>query len=550
MMTRPRSRLALLCAAALVASLPTAAAAQTTALTFRSEPGDPVGKGISQTWSNLEAAFSVSRNVRNGISVRVDGGSAFWWYLDFSLPSNREITAGYYTGAMRYPFTPFVGMSVYGSGIGCNALTGRYLVREVTYGPGGEVLQFAVDVEQHCEDGPAALFAALRFNSSVPPDLFPADTARYSLAMSVSPGGLVTGGGLACGGAETACSTSFNSVSGVTLAATPAAGYLFNGWSGGCSGGATTTVAVNTVKECAASFTPAVPAHPRTRLAFAASGASEEVHTFANSRWSLSTANEGNDLTFRVEGLGAKTIVEWRLELRAPAGGTLQAGYFPNAVRAAVRTTTPGLDFVANGAGCGTVSGEFTVHQYVRNPATGEVIAFAADFLYRCGGPAAAPLAGRIEYWATYQVPSTCQTPDPFAAMGGGTCYAGGWLPPGMPVPGAAAPTAPPAPEPPPIPAPPSTPSACSTPDPFAALGGGTCYDGGWLPPGMPVPGGAVTPPPAPPTPPPPAPPPAPTTGCSSPDPFASLGGGTCYNGGWLPPGMPIPGGGGVSPVE
>lgn len=27
--------------------------------------------------------------------------------------------------------------------------------------------------------------------------------------------------------------------------------------------------------------------------------------------------------------------------------------------------------------------------------------------------------------------------------------------------------------------------SICTTPDPFAGLGGGTCYNGGWLPPGM-----------------------------------------------------------------
>ena len=548
MITRPRLHLALLCTAGLLTVLPAAAAAQATALVFQSEPGDPVGNGVAKSWSTSDATFSVSRNVRNGISVRVDGGVAFWWYLDFSLPGNRQITAGHYTGAMRYPFTPFVGMSVHGSGIGCNALTGRYLVREVTYGPGGEVLQFAVDVEQHCEDASPALFAALRFNSNVPTDLFPDDTARYALAMTVSPGGLVTGSGLACGGAETACATTFSSATSVTLTATPSAGYLFNGWSGGCSGGATTTVAVNTVKECSAAFTPVVPAQPRTRLAFAASGASEEVHTFANSRWSLSTANSGNDLTFRVEGLGAKTAVEWRLELRAPAGGTLQSGYFPSAVRAAVRTTTPGLDFVANGSACGTVAGEFTVHQYVRNPVTGEVIAFAADFVYRCGGPAAAPLTGRIEYWATYQVPSACATPDPFANLGGGTCYAGGWLPPGMPVPGGAPPP-PAAPAPPPLPAPPSTPSACVTPDPFGALGGGTCYNGGWLPPGMPVPAGAVTPPPPAPSAPPPAPP-ASAPGCSTADPFASLGGGTCYNGGWLPPGMPIPGGGGLPPVE
>jgi hypothetical protein len=148
-----------------------------------------------------------------------------------------------------------------------------------------------------------------------------------------------------------------------------------------------------------------------------------------------------------------------------------------------------------------------------------------------------------------------CATPDPFAGMGGGTCYNGGWLPPGMPVPGGSSPAAPPpAPAPPPssgpAPAPvPQAPAACSTPDPFAGMGGGTCYNGGWLPPGMPVPGGSspAAPPPAPAPPPSSGPAPAPVpqapATCSTPDPFAGMGGGTCYNGGWLPPGMPVPGG-------
>jgi endonuclease/exonuclease/phosphatase family metal-dependent hydrolase len=120
-----------------------------------------------------------------------------------------------------------------------------------------------------------------------------------------------------------------------------------------------------------------------------------------------------------------------------------------------------------------------------------------------------------------------CATPDPFTALGGGTCYNGGWFPPGMPIPGR--PVATPSPAP-------AAPAGCATPDPFTALGGGTCYNGGWFPPGMPIPGRRVG------TAPSPAPRPAPA-GCATPDPFTALGGGTCYNGGWFPPGMSIPGG-------
>jgi len=119
------------------------------------------------------------------------------------------------------------------------------------------------------------------------------------------------------------------------------------------------------------------------------------------------------------------------------------------------------------------------------------------------------------------QETTTCATPDPFVTLGGGTCVNGGWLPPGMIIP----------PPPPPGPPPPPAAGECATPDPFVALGGGTCVNGGWLPPGM------IIPPPQPPEPPPP-----PAGGaCGTPDPFVTLGGGTCVNGGWLPPGMVIP---------
>src|SRR6266700_2714597 len=73
-----------------------------------------------------------------------------------------------------------------------------------------------------------------------------------------------------------------------------------------------------------------------------------------------------------------------------------------------------------------------------------------------------------------------------------------------------------------------STQSSCTTPDPFASIGGGTCYNGGWLPPGMAPPSGTTT---------------STQAGCTTPDPFAAMGGGTCYNGGWLPPGMAPPAG-------
>jgi len=146
-------------------------------------------------------------------------------------------------------------------------------------------------------------------------------------------------------------------------------------------------------------------------------------------------------------------------------------------------------------------------------------------YAYSLSGVRSAPSAEVSNAPGTAPPSSGCATPDPFASLGGGTCHNGAWLPPGMAPPGAAPAPAPPPPRAPTI--------ACTTPDPFVALGGGTCYNGGWLPPGMPIPQGSLTS--------------SSTTiaaatftetgGCTTPDPFVELQGliGICQSGGWIP---------------
>jgi hypothetical protein len=81
---------------------------------------------------------------------------------------------------------------------------------------------------------------------------------------------------------------------------------------------------------------------------------------------------------------------------------------------------------------------------------------------------------------------------------------------------------------------------SCRVPDPFISLGGGTCVKDHWLPRGLPAPRPANTP-----TPPAPSAPTAialrltpatPTAECQTPDPYRNIGGGTCSSGTWVPP--------------
>lgn len=172
----------------------------------------------------------------------------------------------------------------------------------------------------------------------------------------------------------------------------------------------------------------------------------------------------------------------------------------------------------------GAVNGNHAVRAIARD-AAGNVATSAVRIVAVTGGTGSA---------AAVADAANCATPDPFIAMGGGTCVHGGWLPPGTLVPAGSG-TPPPAPAPPPV----AVSTGCSTPDPFGAMGGGTCVNGGWLPSGMFVPAGSGMPPPATPAPAPPHV--AIPTSCSTPDPFAAMGGGTCAYGGWLPPGMFVP---------
>lgn len=77
---------------------------------------------------------------------------------------------------------------------------------------------------------------------------------------------------------------------------------------------------------------------------------------------------------------------------------------------------------------------------------------------------------------------------------------------------------------------PPTTTTGCTGTDPFASIGGGTCVNGGWVPSGSTTTTTTTSPPP-------PTTTTTTSTGCSTPDPFVSIGGGTCVNGGWVPGG-------------
>ncbi len=92
---------------------------------------------------------------------------------------------------------------------------------------------------------------------------FTPTTTIYQLNVTKPAGGTVSGGGIVCGSAGSQCQVTFDASTPVTLSATPAAGFSFVNWGGNCSGTApSTTIQVDGVKTCTASFTDGTTAGP------------------------------------------------------------------------------------------------------------------------------------------------------------------------------------------------------------------------------------------------------------------------------------------------
>lgn len=161
-----------------------------TTLYYFSEPGDYIGQGETVWVSDTDGFdFFVSRNFDNGISFSINNFNdptvpfqdQQWWNLDFAAPFNADLVAGPYEGATRFPFQDASepGLSFSGNGRGCNTLTGRFDILEVSYAPAGDVQQFAANFEQHCEGGDPALFGQIRYNSTVPVEPVPIPAAIW-----------------------------------------------------------------------------------------------------------------------------------------------------------------------------------------------------------------------------------------------------------------------------------------------------------------------------------------------------------------------------------
>lgn len=182
----------LVLAATAAAALPASVLAQEpqAILEFRGDPNEYISQG--QSWSYTEGVQASASSDARVVSVSVYADT--WWNLYLAAPAGQQLVPGVYEGAVRYPFQDNAqpGLSLSGSGRGCNTLTGRFEVTEAVYGDFGSIIRFAANFEQHCEGGGPALYGEVSIINPPPPPALTVDIVVNNAATVRRHDGRVT----------------------------------------------------------------------------------------------------------------------------------------------------------------------------------------------------------------------------------------------------------------------------------------------------------------------------------------------------------------------
>jgi hypothetical protein len=131
---------------------------QSTFLSYTSQPGDYIGGGATAQYgvsSGTWTAATTGAVDGDRVLIRFDGGGGTDWNVNFAAPKGQTLKVGTYEGATRYPFHEGTapGLSFYGSGVGCNTVTGRFVIHDIAVDHEGKVHRLHASFRQHCEGG-------------------------------------------------------------------------------------------------------------------------------------------------------------------------------------------------------------------------------------------------------------------------------------------------------------------------------------------------------------------------------------------------------------
>jgi hypothetical protein len=135
---------------------------------FVSGDGDFLGQGQSTAYSiaspQLASPLSVLAPNRWDVS-NVPSGTEF--DVDIAGPNNAPLQLGTYANASRFVSPSSPALDIGGDGRGCNMESGTFTIYDIGYDTLGSLSSFAMEFTDYCDNDPAPLRGAIRWNSSV-----------------------------------------------------------------------------------------------------------------------------------------------------------------------------------------------------------------------------------------------------------------------------------------------------------------------------------------------------------------------------------------------
>ena len=301
--------------------------------------------GLVARWGLDEGSGLVASDSSGGISGTLTNGPVWVTGRSFTpdvlppaAPQNLAATAGNALASLTWTASTepdLAGYNVYRDGARVNGplvTTAAYVDTGLTNGQTYAYTVTAVD------------FGGLESDPSDEASATPATPVqRYTLTVTAPANGTIAGSGIACGTGGSDCTETYDSGTVVPLAATPASGYTFGGWTGACTGTGACSVTMTAARTVGATF--AVVGTPTGLVAAygfeegsgtTTSDASGLGHTGTIAAGTWSTAGRfGRALSFN----GSSTLVTINdtAALRLTSGMTLEAWVRPT-VRASWRS--------------------------------------------------------------------------------------------------------------------------------------------------------------------------------------------------------------------
>lgn len=137
-------------------------ASPVTFLSFTSDPGDWVGAGESRLYEFADGTWGADYVGSGGaehvtVFFRSSTEAGVSWLLRMGAREGETLAPGKYESVERFRSAEHPELSFFGSGRGCNRVTGRFEIHSIRLGASNTLARLHATFTQHCEGGSPAL---------------------------------------------------------------------------------------------------------------------------------------------------------------------------------------------------------------------------------------------------------------------------------------------------------------------------------------------------------------------------------------------------------